>query len=69
MREIDYVRISDACTDILDEIESIINENNTDDLILSVHVLKSIADKVSGIQTYVYAFKDAEELPDDEEVE
>ncbi len=65
MRAIDYERISDACTAILDEIESVIDEDNTNE----AHVLKSIADKVSGIQTYVYAFKDAEELPDDDEVE
>lgn len=63
MRAIDVERISDACTAILDEIESVIDEDNTNE----AHVLKSIAEKVSGIQTYVYAFKDAEELPDDED--
>lgn len=57
MRDIDVERISDACTDILDEIESVINENDTNE----AYVLKSIANKVSGIQEYVYAFKDIEE--------
>ena len=60
MRAIDVERISDACTDILDEIESVINENDTNE----AYVLRSIAHKVSGIQEYVHAFKDIEEEED-----